>query len=1629
MAVLAALVAVAPAAGTSHAGIESRHLEKFTSQEWWVGKDLAAGDMFLYRICDPDTFSALYGIRPSADRCYYASLHFVTLLLGGSGPEWIVQVMLAGVDDGRQYDVYSINAKTVQITGLAGGKEVSRAVQKTVFGLTEFTGKNPKPLIVGEEWGAVDSSASPPIRFMVRDVVIDDDGREVFLAGYSGTNTSIHRITLDKPFPLGAEVYDPHPVHPDADRLYRYDLVWSGNSFSEDFDDRGWLDATGSHGVGGSVPLPRLAPNPGAGVFDFCTPGGLDLHVADESTDLFDELDLPGFWVLDDAAEHADESGMDANLTRTGTNPSGDDATALIDAAESVPDEFAGIAGDETNLVMGGMSAAEYCAALLDSGESVAIRPEPEPEFQTEFGLDMNAGDDLFDDFPEDDFFNDASPEPAVPDDGFDMPVPESARTEFEDAVQPESESGGCLEPCVPDGSAPEHAIPEHAIPEHAIPEHAAPEHAIPEEILEDIPEGDTRMDSISDGTVPGIAPDNIIPNGTVPDGTVPDGYGNILAGIPDGIYGFFDGMMGFLEGIGGMLEGLADIFGTVPAAYAQSGDDTVGRLLEIITGNGTADDIRDGILAEIPNVQDLLESKGDGPVLGVDDSVWIPSKMIVGLEYEGMVLLGNAANEPRKVMLAASDSDIVSVEREVIVQAGRNSAIFEVSAKSGGTAKVYAAMAGEVLLTDGSTVYEINADPYQIMLIAPDTGGAALGQDGAPDDFSLPEDFQIPDGLGLPGVPVPAAGTSTVAGSIPVFAYVLDRNGAPATTNADILLHVGASAGIRVPETVVIPAGADHAKIVAGIDRSGRIHATAHGLRPGVIGIDRAVDDVAVRFAVAPTVIAEGSAAYYYVWLEKAGKPYKPQRVIDVQLTSSDRSVAGFDRAHADLDDSVYGGAGIKDEVVAIQMTGGLARGLVYSGDRGVATLAASVSQYGTAFYGIHVGATSISDAGMCAGEGDAAGGAGPTDMIVWLLPEVTDSVAYAVVAQYHVADSGGQDAGIDPGSGMAGRSSPDGFTPEELQAQALLVRLASLSPGAAGQAHGEEGCVATPVPFAGQFIIVSSDGGAVHERAYGALHPHGIRGAAVEFPIRFLTTGEHAVRVIGNEVGTFAETEDLLGSWTDGAGWEAAVMVDGAYVEGYSLGITALPFDSEGFGEVAVVHLQNGQGSMVETDSIPLRTRDLVVSQTTSDFDVSRYGNVFVLSAHLNRTDGVAVSTAAIAPASRQLAPSDEAVGMHVDVPGAVHVGEEFPYVIHEVNGDGVPLNVAGAPDVSLGDGLAGGSGGRLVAEETGRTGTITVFGVGPPVSEAVRVNENELDFKIDVEAGDVRVGESVLLRLTSDVAGIDYSIAWPSWADYEQVGDNEYEFTPTRSANGSIGVVAGKKGYGTERDSVIVSAVHEVSLSARAEAGGQSIAASPVITRIQDGSEVSVPYVGPPVYVRVAYPVEYVSALGEGYLFTGVEAGGEWDGSPEFEVYVDRDARILGQYERQIFIDIAGAEGSGVYRPGDMVQVRAPDRQKVSFLITETFGHWEGDLSGRGAGSFTLVAEQDLQAAAVYEEVHTVWMGIVLAAAAAAAALSTFYRSDRLKWMLAGLPGLGKTGPRKPAKESGPAEGAGG
>ena len=374
------------AAVPAHADIESERLANFEHQKWWVGKDLDVGDMFIYELCDPDTFSGLYGGQPWNERCYHISLHFVTLLLGGSGPEWVVQAVAVNGAGDRQYDVYNIDADTMQINRLTDDRGIAKAVQRTIFGLTDFTTKGAKPLIVGESWGAVNSAISPPIKFVVRDVAIDDNDREVFRAGYTMTSPSLHRITLNEPFPLGADVYNPHRLQPGSDRLYSYDLVWRGNSFSDDFNDDDWFGVLGGLEAGAFKGLPKLAADPGAAVFDFCT---LDvLEPAAPAADLFDELDLVDELdaeFLDDSAEYVVEVEVDGEAD---VPELPEDTPAIVDVIEPVTDVYEDVTVDETGTSIGGTPAFEYCVDLLNSEGLTVVQYEFEP--LPEVDIDVN---------------------------------------------------------------------------------------------------------------------------------------------------------------------------------------------------------------------------------------------------------------------------------------------------------------------------------------------------------------------------------------------------------------------------------------------------------------------------------------------------------------------------------------------------------------------------------------------------------------------------------------------------------------------------------------------------------------------------------------------------------------------------------------------------------------------------------------------------------------------------------------------------------------------------------------------------------------------------------------------------------------------------------------------------------------------------------------------------------------------------------------------------------------------------------------------------------------------------------------------------------------------------------------
>ena len=258
--------------------IESKHFENYAEQKWWVGKSLSVGDTYIYKLCDPDAYSGLYGGRPWDDRCYYIYLHFVTLLQGAIDEEWIVQVMIVDESGNREYDIYKINSKTMRIDGLAAHHTMAYAIQNSILHLTQYTNKEAQPLIVGETWGGVETFSSHDVKFIVRDVSVDENNREIFYVGHTAINTSIHAITLDEPFPLGADVYDSSKAVPvgvnnglpasGVDRIYSYELIWSDNSLPHYYDKvkiSDWFSKFDLFNVNSQLKFPA-----GYGVVDFC---------------------------------------------------------------------------------------------------------------------------------------------------------------------------------------------------------------------------------------------------------------------------------------------------------------------------------------------------------------------------------------------------------------------------------------------------------------------------------------------------------------------------------------------------------------------------------------------------------------------------------------------------------------------------------------------------------------------------------------------------------------------------------------------------------------------------------------------------------------------------------------------------------------------------------------------------------------------------------------------------------------------------------------------------------------------------------------------------------------------------------------------------------------------------------------------------------------------------------------------------------------------------------------------------------------------------------------------------------------------------------------------------------------
>ncbi|PIY90083.1 MAG: hypothetical protein COY74_03400, partial [Nitrosopumilales archaeon CG_4_10_14_0_8_um_filter_34_8] len=234
---------------------------------------------------------------------------------------------------------------------------------------------------------------------------------------------------------------------------------------------------------------------------------------------------------------------------------------------------------------------------------------------------------------------------------------------------------------------------------------------------------------------------------------------------------------------------------------------------------------------------------------------LWAPSKMIKGEIYEGLVVLPDASTTGDLVLVTTSDRTVLELSKSITILPESNHGIFEVKALKEGDARIFVSVNGEVTNTD-VRVYSSASKPDKLGIFVPSNG--------------------------------------TKANKVPVYVFVLDRNGSPAPVKQDGIIHLSSSSEmIKIPESVTIQNQIYYARFAAEVNGDGTITASAQNLKSHTINVKRHQENVDVLMGIAPNIALENSQVYYYVWLEKDGKPFRPPYVIDVFLSSNDPKVA----------------------------------------------------------------------------------------------------------------------------------------------------------------------------------------------------------------------------------------------------------------------------------------------------------------------------------------------------------------------------------------------------------------------------------------------------------------------------------------------------------------------------------------------------------------------------------------------------------------------------------------------------------------------------------------------------------------------------------------------------------------
>jgi hypothetical protein len=855
---------------------------------------------------------------------------------------------------------------------------------------------------------------------------------------------------------------------------------------------------------------------------------------------------------------------------------------------------------------------------------------------------------------------------------------------------------------------------------------------------------------------------------------------------------------------------------------------------------------------------------------------LWVPHDIISGESYEGLVILDNAAKNGQIVILSTSDPTIIQIPQSTTVHPYSNHGFFHIKTLREGHAQVFAAVNGQIISAD-LFVYSSNRHPEGLRIV----------------------------------LATNLTKTETMVG----YVLTIDAKGSPIPVTADTVVQLSATPMIQLePTELEIKQGMHYARFIAKIKGSGKIYASSEDLAVGESTVTKIHDIVTIRVAVAPDIIMEGSMAYFFVWLEKDGKPYKPPYVMYAFVSSSNlKSIRFNENPQSNKFDSIHN----------IALVNGVGMGKLVSQDAGSSTITATIEGLGTAQTQVIVGPAALDENFHVLGSDNGDKKEEPNAALAWFYPQVTDSVAYGVVALYNI-------------------NSTKTFV------------LANNTIGANR---------ATPLPMDGRVITLGAEFGLNHPQILvmekGKTTPYGTGSThAVQFEVTGTNAGDYTVTVSG---------QGLEKS-------QASLKVSSPFEENYELKITPIPAIAGQKSDLAMISVVDDSGAMIDAQKMlggPLRVS--VSDDEQTETSISSL-NSAVYSATIEGKTKLVLSAEGLLPLETVMSPSGVAASVRLDLPSYVHVSEPFPFLVHEIDSYGTPIKKIESPNISSTSGLD--HAGKYM--KINSVGSEDIAAITRSGADSRRIEAFANVFEISLVPTGVtnRVGEEFTIEVESDID--DFEIMVQSPFPYKKIGKYAYQITPDIEGIYNITFAAAKLGYLPSEKSFGVFAEKFVRIILKAVGSdSRELNVSQVFTLDNVTRNIVTPYksVIKPQFVALSFPLEHiVGNIGYRLEHVVFEDQKITEGSIG-NVFLNKDAEMVAHYTRMVKIEAQNAEGSGYYPFGQTVTLSAPPKEKLSIFVRDVFDHWEG-IEG-SSEVIVFVATNDVKAEAVFREDHTFLM----------------------------------------------------